>query len=233
MPFPVAIGVGAQLLGGILGSRGAKKAAKAREQAYIDASGMIDSAYDTATGYYDPRLEQERAAMTGVNALLGLGGATPDYSLFRDAPGYQYQLEEGQRAIERSAAAGGGLVSGNTLLELQRHAQGQADTGFQNYLNTLLGVQGQGVDNVLANLAVNRGNSLADLRLGAGGARASGIEGSAAALMGGLGGAGNMLAGWGAQRDWQNFLRTAPGALPGATASSSYARLPVPGARMG
>lgn len=134
--------------------------------------------------------------MGGVNALLGLGGAAPDYSLFREAPGYQYQLQEGQQAIERSAAARGGLASGNTLLELQRHAQGQADMGFNNYLNTLLGLQGQGVDMTLAGMRTDLGATQADMRLGVGGARASGVEGAAAATSGALGGIGNALGSW-------------------------------------
>lgn len=38
-------------------------------------------------------------------------------------PGYQFRLQEGQRALERSAAARGGLLSGNQLRDLTRFGQ--------------------------------------------------------------------------------------------------------------
>jgi hypothetical protein len=41
-------------------------------------------------------------------------------------PGYQFRLSEGQKALERSAAAGGSLGSGGTLKALSRYSQGVA-----------------------------------------------------------------------------------------------------------
>lgn len=184
-----------QALGGLLGSRGAKKAAKAREQAYRDAADLTSGAYNRAEDFFDPRLDQERSAMDRVNALLGLSGEEVDYDLFRETPGYQFALEQGRQAIERSAAAGGGLVSGNTLAALTEYGQGLADQNFQNYLANVMGLQNQGVDAALAGMAVDEGNALANLRLGRGGAVASGIEGSTSALTGALSGISGALGG--------------------------------------
>lgn len=213
MPFPIAASVGLNVLGGLLGARSAKRAARERERAYADASNIVSGAYDTAAGYFDPRLDQELAAMARVNALLGLPGGeegidqTEILEILRNTPGYQFRLSQGAQARERLAAASGGLISGNTLAALEEYGQGLADQTFNDYLDLVLGLQSQGVDSVLAGLSVDRGNTLADLRLGAGGARASGIEGATRAFASALGNVGNVLSASAARRDLQNILR--------------------------
>lgn len=194
--FPLAFEAGISALGGILGGRSAKKAAKAREQAYTEAGQTVNRAYNEADALLDPRGDQELAAIARVNALLGLDGAPPDYSTFREAPGYQWRFDQGMRAAERSAAAGGNLLSGNTLIALQEYGQGMADQGFNDYLDRVLGLSAQGVDMTRAGMRIDEGNALADLRLGAAGARASGIEGKTAATIGGLSGVASALGKW-------------------------------------
>lgn len=50
-------------------------------------------------------------------------------------PGYDFRLAEGQKALERSAAARGGLKSGGTLKALTDYAQGMASQEYQNSYN--------------------------------------------------------------------------------------------------
>jgi hypothetical protein len=50
-------------------------------------------------------------------------------------PGYQFQLQQGQRAIQNSAAAKGGLVSGGTAEALNNYSQGAAQSDYQNVYN--------------------------------------------------------------------------------------------------
>lgn len=45
---------------------------------------------------------------------------------FQQGPGYQYELQQQQQAIQNSAAASGGAIGGNTLMALQQNAQGLA-----------------------------------------------------------------------------------------------------------
>lgn len=213
MVWQVAAQAGLSALGGLLGSRSAKKAARERAQAYSDASEIVGTAYDESRRFLEPRHGQEQAAIERVNALLGLGGEAPAYDLFRETPGYNFLLEEMQRGVERSAAARGGLVSGNTLTELQQRAGGLADQTFNNYLATLLGLQSQGVDQTLAGMRTNLGTQQADFRLGAGGARASGIEGSGAALAGGLAGGATALGDFMGRNQLMSLLR--PQSVPG------------------
>jgi len=49
-------------------------------------------------------------------------------------PGSQFQIQQGQDALSRSAAAKGELGSGNILLELQQQAQGMAATDYNNQI---------------------------------------------------------------------------------------------------
>lgn len=201
----VAFGTTAVNIGaGIFGSRKAKKAAEQRAAAYGRAMGETERAYGAAQEYIDPRLEQEQSAMGRVNSLLGLDGEEVDYDVFRNTPGYQFQLDQGQQTIERSAAARGGLQSGNTLAAVTQYGQGLADQTFNNYLAQVMQLQNQGADRYSAGLEVDRGNRIADLTLGQGGARASGTEQSANQLIGaaeGVAGAFGSWGGWGGGSD--------------------------------
>lgn len=46
-------------------------------------------------------------------------------------PGYQFQLQQGQKQLDQSAAARGGLLSGAQMQAAQQFGQRQAATGFQ------------------------------------------------------------------------------------------------------
>ena len=50
-------------------------------------------------------------------------------------PGYQFRLAQGMKAIQQSAAARGGLLTGGTAKALNDYAQGQASDEYQNVYN--------------------------------------------------------------------------------------------------
>jgi hypothetical protein len=58
--------------------------------------------------------------------------------LTRD-PSYQFRLAEGQKALERGAAARGGLLGGGFARGLERYAQDYASTEYGNVYNRALG----------------------------------------------------------------------------------------------
>jgi hypothetical protein len=211
------ISIGSAVLGGI----GSNRAARQREQAIGTAQQAADEGYRRADELMVPRADQEQDAMALVNELLGLtDGGSPDYSRFRDSPGYQFQQDEQARMVERSAAARGNLLSGNTAAELQERSQGLADSTFQNYLMTLLGLSTQGVDRTRAGIAIDRGTTFGDYAVGRGEARASGIEGTTNALLGGF----QSGAGLYGQVQAQNNLRLPPAPKPVAPRSSAYGK---------
>lgn len=121
--------------------------------------------FDIAQELTKPRRDAENAALAQLLNVLGIGtGGQPDFSGV-DIPGQQYAIDQSSRAIERSAAGQGGLISGNTLDALQRNALGITNQNFlSNYLNPLVGLatgnaNQQAGQNAL-NLGVNVGNTL-------------------------------------------------------------------------
>jgi hypothetical protein len=63
--------------------------------------------------------------------------ASAEYGLdkFKADPGYAFRMSEGMKALERSAAARGGLLSGATLKATQRYGQDLASQEFTNAFN--------------------------------------------------------------------------------------------------
>lgn len=62
--------------------------------------------------------------------LAELGGPI-DVDITQD-PGYQFRLQQGQEAVEKSAAARGGYFSGQTGIDLQKYGQGLASQEYQS-----------------------------------------------------------------------------------------------------
>jgi hypothetical protein len=73
----------------------------------------------------------------GINGVPGYGG-TFNLANWQD-PGYQFRLDEGQKALEGSAAAGGNLLSGSTLKALTNYGQNAASQEYQNAFNRFSG----------------------------------------------------------------------------------------------
>jgi hypothetical protein len=124
---------------------------------------------------------------------------------FEQDPGYAFRLAEGQKAIERSAAARGGLQSGAALKAAARYGQEMGSQEYANAFNryqvnranqlnplqSLMGA-GQSAANTLTSAAGQQGQNQASNIYNAGQARASGYVGSANALSGALQGIGQM-----------------------------------------
>ncbi len=162
------------------------------DSALNDALGRIDSAstastagYDQAMGYQQPYSEAGTQALSEIAAAMGLRGpeeAAAALSRFRDTPGYQFQMEQGVNALDRSAASQGGLYSGAQGMALTQYGQGLADQTFNARLSQLAGLAGIGQNAAgnLSQLAAGRGQAqggyqgaAADALLGAAGARAN------------------------------------------------------------
>lgn len=155
-----------------------------------------------------------QAGVEGKNRLmelLGLGDNTGSADFGRDSqpfsmanfqadPGYAFRLSEGLKALDRSAAARGGLLSGNQLRGVTELGQNMGSQEYQNAFNrfyserasrlnplqSLMGV-GQTSTNAMSNAAADFGKSQADAAAAIGNARASGYMGMANAVSSGLG----------------------------------------------
>lgn len=81
----------------------------------------------------------------GALGLGGQGGYDAAVSAFRASPGYDFRMDQGTQAIDRSAAARGALGSGATLKALTQYGQGLADQEWDQWQNRLGGLSGMGM----------------------------------------------------------------------------------------
>ena len=94
-----------------------------------------------------------QAGITALNKLIPLSDYTKfGMNQFTADPGYAFRLGEGQKALERSAAARGGLISGSALKAATRYGQ---EAGSQEYQNafTRYGIERERMMNPLQSLA--------------------------------------------------------------------------------
>lgn len=139
---------------------------------------------------------------TGVQAGQG-GQGSPNYNAFFASPDYQFTLDQGTQATERSAAARGGLFSGNTGAALQQYGQGLASTQIGNYTNRLASLAGLGQTSVqnTGQLGFNTGQGVANNLIDAGNARASGVVAQGNAFGDALGTIGGALGSYAQNRN--------------------------------
>lgn len=155
----------------LFGAGEAKQAARAQEQGYQQAGETIRGGGDTALSRYAPYAATGRQANRMIQDVMG-----GDYSSFYESPDYQFRKEEGEKALERGAAARGMNLSGATLKDMNRFNQGLASTEYGNWYNRLVGQQGLGANVAGAQAGIDQDTAagVADTQIGAAGARASG-----------------------------------------------------------
>ena len=182
---PTGAMMGASLGGGVDASNAASKAANMQAQS-------ADQATQLQRDMFNKQVElQQPWQQAGVNALNKMQSG--DVMGMMD-PSYQFRLGEGMKALDRQAAARGGLISGGALKAAQRYGQDFASTEFGNAYNRLAGLAGIGqtATNTMGSNAgqfgVNAGNNM----MAGANARASGYVGGANALTGGLSNAANI-----------------------------------------
>jgi hypothetical protein len=193
----------------LLGSRSASKAADVQVAAADRAAEL------QAEQFRQLREDQAPYREAGYNALANLqrtAGNVPGAFRFgagdyQADPGYAFRLSEGQKALDRQAAARGGLISGGALKAAQRFGQEMGSQEFGNAYNRALtsyntdvarenqlynrqaglaGI-GQTSTNLVGQAGQNYATSAGNLMTGAGAAQAAGQVGAANALTGGLG----------------------------------------------
>jgi hypothetical protein len=131
--------------------------------------------------------------------LLGMNGpdaAAAAMQNYQQSPGYQFQMQQGLRAVDAGAAAKGMARSGATIKGEETFAQGLADSDFQQYYNNLMGISTLG-ENAAAGGA-STANTAGSLAQGAGNTQAS-IYGNAAT---GVGNSVNNLLNNSAVQNW-------------------------------
>jgi hypothetical protein len=212
--------------GALVSAYATNKASKVQAGAARQGIEAQEAALNRQIELNEPFREAGLASQNRLMTLLGIrspaataGGAasefvtdpnSPDFgkyardfsmSDFEADPGYAFRLSEGVKALDRSAAARGGLLSGATLKGSQKYGQEMGSQEYQraydryqtnraNQLNPLMGyATGPGASATAASTAAvgNFGNAAATGYGNIGQARASGYVGGANALNSALG----------------------------------------------
>jgi len=205
---------GAAVIGGVTSVISGNKAANAQKYAADQSAAVQQRIFDQQRADNAPWRNVGQSALYRLAGLSGLSktgkgdAGTPDYSAFTSSPGYQFRLDEGMKAIERSAAARGGLRSGATMKSLNNYAQGEASQEYGNEWNRMAGLAGvgqtangqnqqagQAYANSLQSAYTNAGNARASAYQNTGNAISSSVNGLASiygynATFGGGGGGG-------------------------------------------
>ncbi|HKR17727.1 hypothetical protein [Rhizorhapis sp.] len=116
----------------------------AKEWAKVQPTGRFNDEAEYGQWHYNTYGQGEGRNTAAYSSGGTSGTAGADYSDFYNSPGYLFRLNEGQKAIERSAAARGGLYSGATMKAVNTHAQGVASDEFNNYVARLQSLAGVG-----------------------------------------------------------------------------------------
>jgi hypothetical protein len=126
--------VGSAVVGAVASSKAGSQQAKAAERAGDLQAAATYEQIAAQERMFERQVElQEPWRRTGINALGQLTSPEtrlpPAFSgqvnMMAD-PGYQFRLSEGLKALDRQAAARGGLISGGALKAAQRYGQDYA-----------------------------------------------------------------------------------------------------------
>jgi hypothetical protein len=162
------------ILGGLASIIGGKSAADAQKASANKSLKLQKQVYEKTYADYSPYRDFGKNALGAYSYEMGLGPKPANYTGFTETPGYQWQLGQGQDAINAQAGARGGLVSGRTLQDLSTYNQGLASQEYNNWLARIAGgvdtgmnasgaaaQAGQSYANGAANSLAARGNASA------------------------------------------------------------------------
>lgn len=223
------LSAGTSIFGGLLGKSAADKAAAAQlaaeqkvqdlaKSTTTDANSLYQQNYNTNMGLIQPYAATGTNALAQLNGLVNGGGfQAPTAVTEQNDPGYQFRLQQGTQALDRSAASRGEALGGGQIKAAQQYGQDFGSNEYGNVYNRALGTYQTNFGNLqqlaglglnATNTGVNAGNinasgqssnllqSLgiqADALTGGANARASGYVGGTNALTSGLSGAAGGL----------------------------------------
>jgi hypothetical protein len=225
----VAVGVGS-VAAGAIGASAAGDAADTQAAAAQYAADLQYKQWQESVKLQEP---WRNAGVKALNQLLPLSmNYTPfGMSQFKQDPGYQFRLTEGLNALDKQAAARGGLISGRALKAAGRYGQDYASNEYTNAFNryqternarlaplqSLAGV-GQTTATNLGNQGMTMASNVGDAYQNAANARASGYVGQANAIGGGISQGVNYLQN---QQLMNRLLGSGGGGVPAAGVGSA------------
>jgi len=214
MTFWVA---GAVVTSSLIGANAASSGAAAQANAANQAAQLQREQFDITNEQQRPYREAGGRALTRLESLAEYKPF--NMATFAQDPSYQFRLDQGTKALERSAAARGGLISGNTGGALQNYGQNLASQEYSNAFNryqternatlepymTLAGF-GRSANALSAQAGQNYATNAGNMITGGAAAQAAGGVGVANALTGGA----NQYMNYTSNNSLANALRNRP-----------------------
>lgn len=207
----------------------AKQAQQYQAQEAANALGFQQTEFNAQQANQAPFIQAGQGAVQQLAQGTQPGGAlvqpwtgqftAPTAQQAAQTPGYQFQLQQGENALQNSAAAQGGLTSGATGAALEQYGQGLASTNYQqvynnslqqyqqayntfqqnqaNQYNRLAGLAGTGQTSVgqLGQTGQAAAGNVGSISLGTGAQQGQSLQNAGGATASGYVGAGNALSG--------------------------------------
>ena len=185
-PFSSTAEVVGDVIGEVTGRNASRDAAKAERAAADKAQSSQERMFNQSLETQKPWLEAGGRGLSQLEAGINSGAfetqageyTAPEYqgpAAFQDMtfdfeadPGYQFRLSEGNKAVQASAAARGGLFSGKTGTDLQDYSQGLASQEYGNAYGRFQDQRNYARGNYESDRAFGRGNFENDRNFGYG-----------------------------------------------------------------
>lgn len=110
-------------------------AASKQASAARSAAGMQQAQFEQTQAEEAPWRQAGATALNQLGQLTATGGEfNRPFSMadFQADPGYQFRMQQGLQALQGSAAARGGLLSGAALKGIEQYGQGLASQEYQS-----------------------------------------------------------------------------------------------------
>lgn len=151
------VGAAGSLISGHTQAEGANKAEQIAQQNQNKALNFQNEEWDKQQQNQQPFLDAGQGAVLNLSQLLskpGSGLLSPYGQTFKaptleeaeNAPGYQFQRDQGLQALQNSAAARGELLDPNTQRALIGYGEGAAQSDYNNVYSQALQTFGTNYD---------------------------------------------------------------------------------------
>jgi hypothetical protein len=108
---------------------------------YGQAGGALQTDYMAGLQPFLQNYAQSQGGTQQLGDVLGLNGpagSSKALTTLQSTPGYNFQLQQGENAVNATEAQQGTLGSGKQQIDLNNYAQGQANTTYNNYVQSLM-----------------------------------------------------------------------------------------------
>lgn len=183
----IGVGAAATVATGVMGANASKDAANTQANAANEAAQLQYKQFEEQQKAQEPWRQAGIAVLPQLQQMASTPVSFSMQDFFNNKdPAYQFNMDQGMQALQRSAAARGGLMSGGTLKDIAKYSQGLASNEYQNAYNRFMNNQntqfnrlssiagyGQTANNNLANSGTTMANNVGNIMTGNANAQAA------------------------------------------------------------